>query len=240
MTTVAIHQPHYLPWQPYFAKALASDVFVYLDTVQFQKNGVQNRNQIKTAQGALWLTVPVHASLDRSIAETPLARDPWARKHVATVEQSYRGASGAAWFADVVAPILRAEHASLAELSIALSEAMFERLGARCRRVRASVLGAVGVREALVIDVVRKVGGTHYLSGLGAMSYQRPEHFEREGIRLSYVHHQSPPYPQRHPKLGFVDHLSALDLLLNVEDGAGDHIRSGTRIDDAAPRDLTS
>ena len=49
MTVVAIHQPQYLPWQPYFAKALASDLFVYLDTVQFQKNGVQNRNQVKTA-----------------------------------------------------------------------------------------------------------------------------------------------------------------------------------------------
>ena len=234
MTVVAIHQPQYLPWQPYFAKALASDLFVYLDTVQFQKNGVQNRNQIKTAQGARWLTVPVHASLERSIAETAIAREPWARKHLATIEQSYRGTPGMAWFRATLAPVLMAEHPSLAELSIALCEAMFDRLGAGCRRVRASTLRAEGTKESLVIDIARKVGATRYLSGVGAATYQRAENFEREGITLSYVHHRSSPYPQRHPALGFIEGLSSVDLLMNVDDGAYEHVMRGIRIEDAA------
>src|SRR5262249_2175495 len=57
MTTVAIHQPQYLPWAPLLAKAAACDVWVHLDSVPFQKNGVQNRNRIKTPQGPCWLTV---------------------------------------------------------------------------------------------------------------------------------------------------------------------------------------
>src|SRR5919199_1238191 len=53
---VAIHQPQYLPWLGYLAKRAAADVFIYLDTVQYEKNGWQNRNRIKTKDGPRWLT----------------------------------------------------------------------------------------------------------------------------------------------------------------------------------------
>ena len=76
MTTVAIHQPHYLPWLGYLAKWAAADVFVFLDTVQYSKNGWQNRNRIKTATGPQWLTVPVHAKLGMGIDEVAVASRP--------------------------------------------------------------------------------------------------------------------------------------------------------------------
>src|SRR3989339_1166129 len=60
---IAIHQSQFLPWVPFFSKLLRSDIFVILDHVQFQKNGVQNRNKIKTPQGAQWLTMPVNVHL---------------------------------------------------------------------------------------------------------------------------------------------------------------------------------
>ena len=68
---LAIHQPHYLPWLGYLAKWASADVFVFLDTVQYEKNGWQNRNRIKTRDGAHWLTVPVHARLGAPIREHP-------------------------------------------------------------------------------------------------------------------------------------------------------------------------
>ncbi|MDR7579336.1 MAG: WbqC family protein, partial [Armatimonadota bacterium] len=43
---VGIHQPHYLPWLRYMAKAALADVFVLLDDAQYTKNGWQNRNRI--------------------------------------------------------------------------------------------------------------------------------------------------------------------------------------------------
>ena len=56
---LAIHQPQYMPWLGYLAKWAAADLFVFLDTVQYEKNGWQNRNRIKTRDGVRWLTVPV-------------------------------------------------------------------------------------------------------------------------------------------------------------------------------------
>ena len=47
---VGIHQLHYLPWLRYFEKIQSCDVFVVLDDIQFNKNGWQNRNRVKTAQ----------------------------------------------------------------------------------------------------------------------------------------------------------------------------------------------
>jgi len=52
---------------------MSADIFVYLDTVQFSKNGLQNRNQIKTAQGPAWLSVPVRHQFGQEIRETLIA-----------------------------------------------------------------------------------------------------------------------------------------------------------------------
>ena len=47
----AIHQLHFLPWLRYFDKIARADLFVVLDNIQYNKNGWQNRNRIKTAAG---------------------------------------------------------------------------------------------------------------------------------------------------------------------------------------------
>ena len=59
---VAIMQPTFLPWIGYFALIHEVDTFVFLDSVQFAKRSWQQRNQIKTASGAQWITMPVASS----------------------------------------------------------------------------------------------------------------------------------------------------------------------------------
>ena len=56
---VSGHQPAYLPWLGLFHKLYLSDVFVYMDTVQFLQGDWNNRNMIKTSQKPLMLTVPI-------------------------------------------------------------------------------------------------------------------------------------------------------------------------------------
>ena len=59
MTIISIHQPVYLPWLGFFEKIISSEKFVLLDDVQYEKNGFQNRNKIRTSDGDMWLTIPV-------------------------------------------------------------------------------------------------------------------------------------------------------------------------------------
>ena len=87
---VSIHQPQYLPWPPYFKKIDEADLFIILDSVDFQKNGLQNRNQIKTSQGAHWLTVPVEQHLGQKISEVRIQNSPnWRKKHWQAIQQNY-------------------------------------------------------------------------------------------------------------------------------------------------------
>jgi hypothetical protein len=202
-------------------------VFVHLDQVQFQKNGVQNRNQILTAQGPKWLTVPVRASLDLTIRETAIADRQWPRKHIRTIEQEYRRAPFAALFDEQIRALLEQEWPSLADLNIAVSEWIFVRLGLRCRRVRASELAATGTKEDLVIAICQELGATEYLSGTGARSYQSSEKFAAHGLKLSYQSYQNRPYPQHSPAREFTPDLSALDLILNCGPQAREFMLAG-------------
>ena len=87
---VGIHQPQYLPWLPYFIKIAKCDIFIVLDNVDFQKNGLQNRNQIKTDKGYQWLTVPVEHRLGQKINEIKINnRLNWSKKHIKSISHHY-------------------------------------------------------------------------------------------------------------------------------------------------------
>lgn len=57
---VAIHQPNFVPWLPFFYKMAMVDNFVLLTNVQFEKNGYQNRFKYKDK----WITKPVNSGLE--------------------------------------------------------------------------------------------------------------------------------------------------------------------------------
>jgi hypothetical protein len=225
--TVAIHQPQYLPWLPYLAKIAQCDVFVLLDDVQYQKNGMQNRNQIKTAQGPTWLTVPVHADLEATIAQTSLARQPWASKHLRTIVQSYARAAGTAATIAALEPVLQQDWESLADLNAAVLDLLLRAFAIDVPVVRSSTLAASGQKQDRVLAICAELGATTYLSGRGAAVYQEPAAFEALGISLDYQNYRAPDYPQCHMGLGFVPHLSSLDLALNHPADAAAILRSG-------------
>ena len=87
---LSIHQPQYIPWLPYFSKIDRSDLFIFLDSVNFQKNGLQNRNEIKTGQGRSWLTIPINHKSGQKICETVVSTNfNWKKKHMQTLRSCY-------------------------------------------------------------------------------------------------------------------------------------------------------
>lgn len=57
MRKIAIHQPNFIPWLPYFYKMAMADAFVILSHVQFEKGGYQNRYKLSTGT---WVTKSVN------------------------------------------------------------------------------------------------------------------------------------------------------------------------------------
>ena len=62
MKKIAILQPNYIPWKGLFDLINRSDIFVFYDDVKYTKRDWRNRNKIKSANGDIWLSVPVLTS----------------------------------------------------------------------------------------------------------------------------------------------------------------------------------
>jgi hypothetical protein len=65
----------------------------------------------------------------------------------------------------------------------------------------------------MLVDLLRKVGATTYLSGMGARDYFDPTSFDAAGIEVVWQRFEHPVYPQRWGE--FVPNLSVLDVLFN-------------------------
>ena len=90
MTIVSIHQPTYLPWLGFFNKIISSEKFVFLDDVQYEKNGYQNRNKIRTHEGDIWLTVPVKTKSTTLLKNVEIDYSfDWIKKHTKSIELNY-------------------------------------------------------------------------------------------------------------------------------------------------------
>ena len=223
--TVTIHQPSYLPWIPFLEKGLQSDVYVMLDNVQFEKNSEQNRNRIKSAQGELWLTVPVSRQSDTPISEVviPPEQRGWNRKHRRAIEDNYRKAP----HFDAVGPplleILDRPWERLADLNLAVDRLFLDMAGFTGRVVRASELSVPGTNWERILGICQKLGAKRYLSGVGGRDYLNLPAFESAGVEVLFQNYQHKEYPQLFPKIGFLPRLSAVDLFMNV--GPGERTR---------------
>jgi len=220
---VTIHQPSYLPWIPFLEKGLQSDVFVLLDTVQYEKNDTINRNRIKSAAGDLWLTVPVSHAHDTPISEVRIAGEHWKRKHRRAIEENYRRAPH---FKAVAPPVFAAiddAGESLAELNAAVDRLFLDWAGFRGQTILASSLETRGSGSQRVLNLCRALGAEAYLSGIGGRDYLQLDAFAEAGIEVLFQQYDHRPYPQQFASLGFLPHLSALDLFMNV--GCGEPAR---------------
>jgi hypothetical protein len=216
VTTCVILQPSYIPWRGYFDLVRKADVFVFYDDVQYDKHGWRNRNRIKTPQGTQWLTVPVRAK--GNVAEKILVKDvetatspDWAKKHGATIRQSYVKAP---FFADVWRELERfwAERTPmLCDLTIPTTIAIARLLGFERRFLRSSELGIGGGKTERLVSIVRHVGADRYLSGPSARDYLEEQRFADAGIALEYATYDYPPYEQLHGP--YEPAVTVLDLL---------------------------
>jgi WbqC-like protein len=222
---IAIHQPQYFPWPPYVHKVMSADIFVYLDTVQFSKNGVQNRNQIKTAHGAQWLTIAVKHELGRSIRDTQIADAKATIKHWKTLQANYARTPGFERWKDELHELLHHEYRTLDEVAIASTEWMIEKLGFSNQRMRASEIPEThGRASELVASICKALAADQYLTGTGALAYLQADDFKRMGCEVQVQRWKPFSYEQDHGD--FIPDLSTLDLLLNNPETAAEMITS--------------
>jgi hypothetical protein len=225
LTRVAVLQSNYVPWKGYFDIIHDVDLFVFYDDVQYTKNDWRNRNRIKTADGAQWLTVPTGADINRRICDVRLPDVRWAHKHWSTLQQAY---SRAPYF-DQYKAFLRDVYLgrrwdTLSELNQYLITCISrEQLGLATRFADSREFDVEGSKFERLVNLLVKLKADVYVSGPSARSYIESDRLSEMGIELIYKSYEGyPEYRQRFPP--FEHSVSILDVLFNVGPDAPHYI----------------
>jgi hypothetical protein len=212
---VSIHQPHYLPWLPYLSKVLNSELFVVLDDVAFTRNGWQNRNRIKTAQGPHILTVPATQKLGDTIREVSVPDNGWRKKHWSTLSQAYTRAPHWGEYRQALEDFYSPPWPDLTGPVHDMLKWHFKALERPVPSILSSSLNVQSTSTRRLVEIVRAVGGTGYLSGSFALEvYLDPREFAAAGLDLWLFDWKCPEYSQLYPSQGFSPNLACVDALL--------------------------
>lgn len=216
---MAAHQPAYLPWLGYFDKIKRSDIFIYLDTVQYEKNSFTNRNKIKTANGPVWLSVPVIKTghFDKIMSEMMIDRNSrWQRKHLNSIQMAY---SKAVYFKELfprLKELYEKDYETIVDVTWEHLMFWLEVLGIETKIIKSSSLDVSGKKSELIFDLCRAVGADYYISGSMGRDYLEIEKFKNAGIGVEFQDYKHPVYTQLYGE--FIPDMGIVDFAMNADD----------------------
>jgi hypothetical protein len=213
MKKVAILQSNYIPWKGYFHIIQKADHFVFLDSAQYTVRDWRNRNQIKTPQGLLWLTVPNNGTQSKRIDEVRIDTTvPWKKKHLSALQRNYSECEYFEEYFGVFKNFLLNDLHSLSKLNQFLIKKICGLLGIHVKFSNSTEYDLVAGKNEKIISIVKQLNGTHYVTGPAAKSYIQPQLFEENGIEIEFMDYSHYPiYDQPWGK--FSHNVSILDLL---------------------------
>lgn len=230
MKRIAIIQSNYIPWKGYFDMIGLCDAFVIYDEVQYTKNDWRNRNLIKTPRGVEWLTIPVRQqTLDQRIDETFVAQENWSKKHWNSLVANY---SKAPFFGQFETPLKEiystVNSSNLSDINRHFIRKICDILGIQTPFIQSIDLSLTGDKNERLIDAVRKLDGTHYLSGPAARNYLNTDAFTNAGLTVEWMDYAGyTEYDQLYPP--FTHGVSILDLIFQVGDDAKNYMKWGKK-----------
>jgi len=224
---VGIVQSNYIPWRGYFDLIKNCDIFVFLDDVQYTSRDWRNRNYIDSQSGRKLLTVPVGSSRKRLINEVQLPSGEWRVRHFNSIKTSYglypywnlyRGFLEKFYFDFSISNLSKFNQAFITRVS-------GDFLGIKTQFFDSSLLEIKSKKQARIMEILKELGASHYISGPSGRNYLDESIFLKSGIVLLYIDY-SPllSYPQ---PAGFSsDRLSIIDLLMNCGPDSAHYLNS--------------
>ena len=213
---VSIHQPAYLPWLGYFDKIIHSDIFIYLDTVQLEKNSYSYRNKIKTPQGSTWLTVPLKMKGHTNNLIKDIVIDnsqQWKKKHLKNIFFNYKKSS----FFDELYPKIENLYKTEFDLfsDLAHEHLLFwlKELNIDTKIVKSSDLDIDSKKSDLILDLCQNFQADKYISGVLGKDYLDEDDFKEKSVEVEYQNYQHPQYTQLHGD--FLPHMGIVDFCMN-------------------------
>jgi hypothetical protein len=220
MRIATIHQPNYLPWIGFFYKIAHSDCFIILDTVEYSKNSVINRNKIRVKDGWAYLTIPIEKKFHNSrIVNVELQKgNSWQISHFQTIEANYKKADYFHCYEDFFKELYNAKYHYLWEVNEKIIRYLLDCFDMNVEIKKSSELDMDPdlKKTDLLVSIIKEVEADIYLSGSGGEKYLDTDVFNANNIELKYTNFTHPVYKQRYQ--GFMPNMAAIDLLFNLGD----------------------
>lgn len=194
MTSVVISQPLYFAWPGFIDQLRRAEVLIWLDDAQFSKGSFVNRNRVICDNSLRWLTIPLAGKGAFQPISALRAKDPnWQVAHAEVVKRAYKTTPHFDQVQEIFAEATAAT--AIHEVSARSSMLILGALGQVPGQVLySSQMGVVGRSSERVLELVKYVGGTCYITGHGAANYLDHEAFERAGVEVSYMQYSFKPW----------------------------------------------
>ncbi|MCC2606121.1 WbqC family protein [Planctobacterium marinum] len=225
-TVVSIVQSNYLPWKGYFDIIAASDVFVFMDNVQYTNRDWRNRNKIKTSNGMQWLTVPCGSNVSRLICEVEISDKQWQKKHFNSIYHAYSKAPYFGRYVEFLKTVyFEKSWRNLSDLNQYLTKTIArEFLSIETKLTDSGRFSNNLGSSQRLLEIVKANGGQVYLSGPAAKDYLDVSMFQRAGVEVQWMDYSNYPlYPQLHGE--FQHQVTILDLLFHCGSNAREFLR---------------
>lgn len=215
---VCILQPNYIPWKGYFDLILKSDIFVFLDDVQYTKRDWRNRNLIKTPNGTSWITIPIDLSEGSKVPLNMVKtkNDLWINNHLEQFKRNYKKSKFFNEIFDLLNNCYREINSNyLISINSSLIFKICDYLDINTKFLNSSSLNIKSVEKSKrILSICKSLNTTEYITGIKSKNYIEEDSFKKENIKIYYEEYKNQkPYPQLWG--GFDGKVSIVDLLFN-------------------------
>ena len=211
-------QPTFIPWIGYFKMICMSDLFIFLDDVQFEKRSFQSRNKILISNQEKLISIPVKVKnrYDQLInqVEIDYVRN-WHEKLVKTLFLNY---SKHKYFDEVyffLKKIFMFKNIKLIDLNYQLIIAICEYLDINTNFEFSSKYNIKRKKSEKILGLIKASGSTEYLTPKRTKDYLgEGEILEQDNIKVFFFDYKCKEYKQKN-RNNFISHLSIIDILFN-------------------------
>ncbi|MCO5142246.1 MAG: WbqC family protein [Oligoflexia bacterium] len=223
----SIQQPHYFPWIGYFEQISNSDHFIFLDTVQWIKQGRQHRAKItppkSRSSSAFYLTIPIQSKNHRDKPFHEIKIDDqqnWQKHHWSTIQSIY---GKAPYFHTQLEPICKnffeksRNKTFLIDLCTESIYSLWDAL-----QLSASIHYATDYeliepkarpdKNLRLINLCNCVSASTYYSTIGSARYMNLELFRENGIRVQQQNLRHPQILDRPLDISIIDWIAHLEF----------------------------
>ena len=218
---IAIHQPHYFPWEGYLTKMMAVDKFILMDEVQLTDSSPMYRHSLLTVNGeSKYITIPFDKKdyKKKPYKEIRLnTQIEWQKNHYNFMKENYGKSPYFSEVMSAVQPVLSKKYDFLCDVTIDSIGLLAKLFDIKTELVLMSSLNypKESRKNQLVLDLCLEANADYYLSGRGAKKYMELTPFTEKGIQVEFQEFVQNPYPQ-HSTNTFVGGLTILDMLFSI------------------------